>query len=92
MQKCTKIAFFGPGFGPGWHFLRVFRQRAVFEPGLNWCKPGSNCFLLLSARSNHACGISSGKPYSVPITVMLFTRPMSIVPLQDEVSVVIPSS
>ena len=59
-------------------FDRLFRQMMKEEPGL--------------LGFSHPYGIISGKGYTVPMTVMLFTLPMSIVPLQDEVSVVMPSS
>ena len=73
-------------------FDRLFRQMMKEEPG--FCV-GSRvlqrriiCFLGFP----HPCGVISGKGYTVPMTVMLFTLPMSIVPFQDEVSVVMPSS
>ena len=73
-------------------FDRLFRQMvkknptSVSEAGL--CSGGFPVLLGFP----HPCGVISGKGYAVPMTVILFTLPMSIVPLQDEVSVVMPSS
>ena len=73
-------------------FDRLFRQMVKEEPGL---RVGSRVlqrrFPVLLGFS-HPYGIISRKGYTVPMTVMLFTLPMSIVPFQDEVSVVMLSS
>lgn len=92
MQKCTKIAFSGPRFGPECYFFRRIPARDSICARLEVLQAGRKGFSVFSVQSNHACGVSSGKLYSVPITVMLCTRRISIVPLQDEVSVVTPSS
>ena len=92
MQKCTKIVFTGPGFGPECYFFRRIPAGDSIRARLEFVQAGLELFFPLSVSWYHACGVSSGKRYSVPITVMLCTRRISIVPLQDEVSVVTPSS
>ena len=82
MQKCTKITDLTACFGRWWKK----NPASVSEAG--FCSGGFPVLLGFP----HPCGVISGKGYAVPMTVMLFTLPMSIVPLQDEVSVVMPSS
>ena len=92
MQKCTKIVFIGPRFGREGHLFHRFPAEGSVCARLEFVQAGLELFFPLSVSWYHACGVSSGKRYSVPITVMLCTRRISIVPLQDEVSVVTPSS
>ena len=73
-------------------FDRLFRQMMKKNPAsvseAGFCSAGFSVFLGFP----HPCGVISAKGYTVPMTVMLFTLPMSIVPFQAEVSVVMPSS
>ena len=73
-------------------FDRLFLQIVKEEPSLRVESRVLQRRIFCFFGFPHPCGVISGKGYTLPMTVMLFTLPMSIVPLQDEVSVVMPSS